>query len=351
MIFNLKIKTIGGENAMLMATGYVLVEAPHSALNNAGTDASERTENIVRVKAIRKGREIYPYVSAQAWRYWWRMTLKEKFGWELSPVIREEKIAFTEADPFKYPDDDIFGYMRAVKEGKKDKTVTRVSPLKCSPLVSVLSFEPVQDFGVMARAEGDPVPYEHEFYSTVLQGIFSLDISRAGVFYTLSQAGFRNIDEELLEDSIAKSGAKKIDDVYVLPPDVRAKRCYETILALAYIYGGAKQTQHLTDVVPRFVLLALVKGGNHIFMNLASAENGQIKFNFDAFEKTLTDYADIIASDVYVGIYPGFLNGMDEEFNRRFDGFKVGDNAVNISTPKQAIEKFAELIRDVVASM
>jgi CRISPR-associated protein Cst2 len=335
---------------MLMATGYILVEAPHSALNNAGTDASERTENIVRVKAIRKGREIYPYVSAQAWRYWWRMTLKEKFGWELSPVIREEKIAFTEANPFVYPDDDIFGYMRAVKEGKKDRTVTRVSPLKCSPLVSVLSFEPVQDFGVMAR-QGDPVPYEHEFYSTVLQGIFSLDISRAGVFYTISQAGFRNIDEELLEKSIVSSGAKKIDDVYILPSEIRAKRCYETILALAYIYGGAKQTQHLTDVVPRLVLLAIVEGGNHIFMNLSFEDNGKVKFNFDAFERTLADYADIIRSDVYVGVHPGFIDGLDKEFKERFDGFKFGDKEIKVSTPKQAIEKFAEIVRDVVASM
>jgi CRISPR-associated protein Cst2 len=335
---------------MLMATGYILVEAPHSALNNAGTDASERTENIVRVKAIRKGREIYPYVSAQAWRYWWRMTLKEKFGWELSPVIREEKIAFTEANPFVYPDDDIFGYMRAVKEGKKDRTVTRVSPLKCSPLVSVLSFEPVQDFGVMAR-QGDPVPYEHEFYSTVLQGIFSLDISRAGVFYTISQAGFRNIDEELLEKSIVSSGAKKIDDVYILPSEIRAKRCYETILALAYIYGGAKQTQHLTDVVPRLVSLAIVEGGNHIFMNLSFEDNGKVKFNYDAFEKTLADYADIIRSDVYVGVYTGFIDGLDKEFKERFDGFKFGDKEIKVSTPKQAIEKFAEIVRDVVASM
>ena len=70
---------------MLMATGYILVDAPHSALNNAGTDISERAENIVRVKAIRRGGDIYPYVSAQAWRFWWRMTLQEMFEWELSP--------------------------------------------------------------------------------------------------------------------------------------------------------------------------------------------------------------------------------------------------------------------------
>jgi hypothetical protein len=35
----------------------------------------------------------------------------------------------------------------------------------------------------------------------------------------------------------------------------------------------------------------------------------------------------------------------------RFDGFKFGDKEIKVSTPKQAIEKFAEIVRDVVASM
>ncbi len=40
--------------------GFMLIDAPHSALNNAGNDSSERTENVVRVKAIRKGKKVYP---------------------------------------------------------------------------------------------------------------------------------------------------------------------------------------------------------------------------------------------------------------------------------------------------
>lgn len=343
---------------MLMVAGYVLIDAPHSALNNAGTDASERTENIVRVKAIRKGREIYPYVSAQAWRYWWRMTLQEIFSWELSPVERAEKIAFTKANPFKYPDDDVFGYMRAVKERGVDKTVTRVSPLKCSPLVSVLSVEPVQDYGVMARQEGDPVPYEHEFYSTILQGIFSLDLSRVGVFYVKSQAGFKNLDEDMLErdeelkESLERSGARKIGDLYVLPSDVRAKRAKETILSLAYLFGGAKQTQHLTDVVPRLIIMAIVRGGNHIFMNLAYEKDGKVNFNYAGLRQTLIDYAGIIVSDVYVGIMPGFLDGFDENFRSEFSGFIFGgDKRLQIYSSKEAIEKFAELVGDVVVNM
>ena len=343
---------------MLMATGYILVDAPHSALNNAGTDISERAENIVRVKAIRRGGDIYPYVSAQAWRFWWRMTLQEMFEWELSPVERTEKIAFTKANPFKYPDDDIFGYMRAVKEGKTDKTVTRVSPLKCSPLVSVLSVEPVQDYGVMARQEGDPVPYEHEFYSTILHGVFSLDLTRVGVFYLKSQAGFRNIDEDIIErdeelkESLNEVGARRINDVYVLPPDVRAKRAKETILALAYLFGGAKQTQHLTDVAPKFVILAIVRGGNHIFMNLAHEKNGKVEFNYQGLKQTLIDYSDVILSDVYVGIMPGFLDGLDGKFRAEFGEFRFGENrGVIISSPKEAIERFAGLVNEVVTNM
>lgn len=96
--------------------GFVLIDAPHSALNNAGQDAGARTENAVIVKVIRKGRNTYPYISGQAWRYWWRNALQEKCKWTMSPIIREAKVAFTSANPFEYPDDDVFGYMRAVKK-------------------------------------------------------------------------------------------------------------------------------------------------------------------------------------------------------------------------------------------
>ncbi len=113
--------------------GFMLIDAPHSALNNAGNDSSERTENIVRVKTIRKGRKVYPYVSGQALRYWWRTTLEEKFNWKTSPIEREKKIAFTSANPIEYDDDDVFGYMRALKKADGG-TVTRLSVLKNSPL-------------------------------------------------------------------------------------------------------------------------------------------------------------------------------------------------------------------------
>ena len=223
----------------------MLIDAPHSALNNAGNDSSERTENIVRVKAIRKGKKVYPYVSGQALRYWWRTTLEEKFNWNISPIKREKKIAFTSANPVEYDDDDIFGYMRALKKAEGG-TVTRLSVLKNSPLVSVVGQVPTDDFGVMARHDGDPVPYEHEFYSTILKGIFSLDLDNIGVFYKSEKTGYKNMYAEL-EAIAEKNGAEKVEDKWVMPAEVREKRAKDVLKVLPYLTGGAKQTSHLTS--------------------------------------------------------------------------------------------------------
>ena len=90
---------------------------------------------------------------------WWREALQKNMGWALSPITRDGKIAFTNADPLKYSDDDIFGYMRAAKDAQLDEngeavkdargnikmtnvTVTRVSPLKNSAIISAASVRP-----------------------------------------------------------------------------------------------------------------------------------------------------------------------------------------------------------------
>lgn len=291
--------------------GFMLVDAPHSALNNAGLDAGERTENIVRVKAIRRGRNVYPYVSGQALRYWWRATLEEKYGWKLSPVIREKKIAFTNANPIEFDDDDVFGYMRALKKDEGG-TVTRISPLKNSPLISVISQTPTNDFGVMARQEGDPVPYEHEFYSTVLKGIFSLHLDSVGVFYAIEKTGYKNMYPEL-EEIAKKNDAKKEGDRWVMPDDVRLRRAKEPIAVLPYLNGGAKLTSHLTDVSPKFLVLAALNGGNHIFMNIAKEENGEVAVSMEALEELIRDYSETLLTDIYIGRRKGFMDNWEDK--------------------------------------
>ena len=103
-------------------TGAILVEANGAALNMAGQEEGGRTGNVIVVKQVRIGRNRYPYVSGQAWRRWLREVLYQDFGWGKSPVKREKKSAYTEGNPVKYEEDDIFGYMAARKRAKKGKS-------------------------------------------------------------------------------------------------------------------------------------------------------------------------------------------------------------------------------------
>lgn len=322
--------------------GFMLVNAPHSALNNAGSDEGAKTENCVIVKKIKKGKEQYAYVSGQSFRYWVRETLAREKGWKLSPITRDKKIAFTSADPITYEDDDMFGYMRA--QGKNDGgTVTRVSPFKCSPLVSVLPDRIVADYGVMSRHEGDPVPYEHEFYSTVFKGIFSIDIDSAGNFINVEKAGFKNITEKYVNEhkdneniTVAEAGIK-------LNRDEKLKRISDIITVMPYLNGGAKNTSHLTDVSPKVLVLAAINGGNHIFMDIAENNKGEATINVKALKEVLEDYDESILSDIYIGIREGFNDSLKDELEKLAGDYK-GNHLIKVMTPNSAVIEFARVL-------
>src|SRR5213595_2358045 len=60
--------------------------------------------------------EVYPYVSSQCYKKYWRESLPGPF----SPITREKDAkgkeknqAYTDGNPIKYMDDDLFGYMIA----------------------------------------------------------------------------------------------------------------------------------------------------------------------------------------------------------------------------------------------
>ncbi len=319
----------------LTVNGFMLIDAPYSALNMLGQVEGAATENQVAVKNIQRAGQNYPYVSAQALRYWWRNALEAESGWEMSPTEREKKIAFTQAKPWQYADDDVFGYMRAqvewvadvdkktgepkhdlsgepiLKKGK-NITLTRNSPLKCSPLVSVTAQRPTRDFGTMSRQDGDPVPYERQFYSTILKGIFSLDITALGRFQKSNRTGFQNISEEGLK--LAENlGARVEEGLAVISLDERRKRAKDTISVLPYLSGGANQTLHLTDVTPKLVVLTVLRGGNHLFMNIAKDERRIARINVNALKEVLKAYADRLETDVFIGRRSGFLDEQADE--------------------------------------
>lgn len=142
--------------------GTFLIQADGAFLNGAGLGEGE-DRNVTIPKTFRDGRNQVPYVSAQAWKRWLRTTAVQEAGWPASepqaigwnPKGNVNKIA-SQLNPVEYPEDDIFGYMRAQEgqgrrrpaeeddeeeqvEGGRTRSVMRASPFAASLLVSLRS--------------------------------------------------------------------------------------------------------------------------------------------------------------------------------------------------------------------
>jgi CRISPR-associated protein Cst2 len=356
----------------LKTQGFILLDVDVVALNNAGKKSSGNFDNAVATKKVYKNGRAYTYVSGQAWRYWWREALKVNHGWTLSPVTRESKIAFTDADPIKYADDDVFGYMKAAKdvvrdeegnavtdnkgkEKKEDVTVTRVSPLKNSVIVSVGSVSTAENWSSMARQEGDSVPYSKEEYSAVMKGMFSLDLFQVGTFANYNKTGFKNLTEKLKMEA-KDSGAKEIDDPFnktksgesqklvQLDKAIRSKRVVDTIAALKTISGGAMQTNNMGDVTPKFIILATMSSGNHPFSHVAKSEGQRGEtalLNIDGLREVLNDYKDQFKETVFIGKRSGFM----DEYNDELKALETEFENVKVLSINQAVDQYCEQVK------
>jgi CRISPR-associated protein Cst2 len=345
---------------MTFITGMLLIDAPASALNNSGEGiANARTDNTVSVKSIRTRRgEMYPYVTAQAVRYWLRATLENsaEIEWQSSPVYREEKVAYTDANPILYWDDDLFGYMRAPSKRKKadkddaafaaltpmeedekgnPKPVTRAAPMRVSTFVSIAPVNITTDFGVMARQDGDPAPYEHEFYRAALHGLFSIDLGMAGKFFYRRRTGFQNLDAVRVKQAI-ENGLEHFESekAYRLGQGERIRRVQSLLYGMARLQGGAKQTLHYTDVTPAVTIIGFTKGGNHPFNYLFAEKNGAPYFDKDVFEKAVTDARNDLVEESPICI--GWKHGFLPEERAKAEQLRIEGVNIWFGTPREA---------------
>jgi CRISPR-associated protein Cst2 len=360
---------------MSYVTGLIVIDAPASALNNAGADTEARTENAVAVKFIRAPEGRYPYVSAQAVRYWLRTQLSQEQGWTASPVFRETKVAYTDAEPTLYMEDDLFGYMRAASKSTDEKKaakraeiaaastpvdsdvgeVTRISPFRVGTLVAVASTRIVGDFGTMARAEGDPVPHEHQFYRAHLKAGIALDLTCAGTFFVSQRVGYKNLDSKRIENAKSKGATddKKVRNftAWRLPIAERQRRTSMLIKALGRLDGGAKQTLHLTDTAPSILVLAICKSGNQPFQRLLAASDlGNTEFRLDVLEEAIRVFGDDLISDIHVGWARGFLDAerkkLETALTKENNKFTFNGKRVYLAHPREIADTFAKALLD-----
>jgi len=190
------------------------------------------------------------------------------------------------------------------------------------------------------------VPHEHQFYRTTLKGLFSLDLHACGTFSYRQKTGFLNLDETRIKIAEEKGLERMKDEKsYRLSVDQRVQRISTLFEGLAHLEGGAKQALHYTDVAPALVILAVTKGGNHIFGHVVGASGrGLPELKIDALKEALTIFEDDVLSNVYVGWVEGYL---DEE-RARFEatladggGLAAFAAKIRVSHPRQAFQAIA----------
>jgi len=352
----------------LKTQGFVLLDVDVVALNNAGKNTNTTFDNAVATKKIYKNGRTYVYVSGQAWRYWWRESLQKNMNWMMSPVIRDSKIAYTEANPIDYPDDDVFGYMRAASEKVTDEkgktkstniTVTRISPLKNSAIISAASVKPAENWSSMSRQEGDAVPYSKQEYSAVMKGMFSLDLNMVGTFSNYNKTGYVNLSEQLKKEALEK-GCQEIDDSYVktgdghpakliqLPKMERLKRIQETLWALKYISGGAMQTNNMGDVTPKFIILATTTTGNHPFAGIiktTGAYDDQYELNVAGIREVLEEYKETFIGKIFIGVRSGFFEEDLPSLKQLADDYS---EQILLCPVNEAIDNYCEQLKTQV---
>lgn len=358
--------------------GTFLVEASASFLNGAGLGEGEN-RNVTVPKTFRDGSNRIPYVSSQAWKRWLRNTMIEETGWPASE-LRAIGLSTTkqttskiggEFNPVDFPEDDIFGYMRAEssqgkrrsdeesenpeseepeeKGGKKVKPVIRASPFCASILCSIRKTGwQGRDEGFVHLKEGTPLPYTTEFYNTHLQGVFCLNYLRLGIFWNIGDR--IELDEAKIEAFLQKQKIKVMQDrgksgkIYEMTDaqTKRKERASELLKALARLRGGAKQAAFGTDVSPKVLILAGTTCGNPIFNSLFIDEGNGPILKVDALKEVARDYSDKIVTPIFVGVRKGYLKNETDVL--QLEGIKEKSVLFKITTPIDSAEQMAKAL-------
>lgn len=329
---------------MSFLAGKIVEEVVAGAPNNG-----EGIDNTGTVKRLKVGRDVHPYVSAQAFRRWLRDSLPA--GEPRSEVTRSgsgsNQQAYTAGRPDQFLDDDLFGYMVAVKK----QNYQRDTVLATGTLVSVVPQRPTTDFGTMSRgfaAGENPVIHQHELYSAVLAGDLLLDLPRVGVFET-DGSGLRiSISEPVAKEALA-NGADEVTfrgvSAVRLPLPERRRRVAVLFRSLAALRGGAKKSLHYGDRTPALLVLAPMKGGVNPFTRVLGTREGKPVFATDVLAEEITAWEDELDGPVRIGWAPGFLGDQQKSVSHDLEDF-IAKGQVVIDHPRVLLRRLADEVEE-----
>jgi len=266
-----------------IAIGYLA----NVSLGNVNASHTEGNVMVAKKVTLPDGSAV-PYVSGQAIRRMLRDRL-EDLGWQLSePFANVSGQEVTPpVQPWKYIDEDLFGYMDTSQNRR------RTSPVRVSSLIGLFRFQGDRDlgtrsfekFGENLQAGGNM--FETEIYSNLFKGSILIEFDRIGMWksrYELIPASKkenpaqREKEEKTWED-------KKLEELsafdYIevenlslpfkgfiakLKSAKKIERLNALLEALKFLWGGGRTARMLVDLSPRFIAIMFLKVKHPVFL-------------------------------------------------------------------------------------
>lgn len=278
--------------------------------------------NLVDVKKYKLRGVDYPYVSGQAMRYYWKEAIRRLITPNDYCVANDK--GETCGDIAGCILDDLFGFMTTIKKSGDTKggARTRVSPIKMSPAMGLLSLQDNLTIDFLTRRK--PQETSGELKGDIVNVELAINLYKAGFSIDVAKIG----GEEKIDPEKRKS--KGID--YEINGDKRKERILLVLKAFKNISDFSKQARVLTDFSPDIILLSTQDTYNHLIQKaLELKSNPGIELNTERLNEILADLEK--AGD---RLFVGMLSGSFKNEIKIKDVLKQRN--IMATTPIQAID-------------
>lgn len=197
--------------------------------------------NISSLKKMSRGDGYsYSYISRQALRY----NIIEQLRWNNTPVSDADKVVQFKIDASidKYPEIDLFGYMKTGKNSPNGSSNTRVATVRLSNAIALENYNSDLDFLTnMALAKRDNLDNaiaQSEIHKSYYAYTITIDLDRVGIDEIILDKKGKDANKKLIETEKSER-AKRINDLLkilkTLYRDIRGRR---ENLSPIFIIGG-----------------------------------------------------------------------------------------------------------------
>jgi CRISPR-associated protein Cst2 len=279
----------------------------------------ESTGNISALKKLSFKGKSYTYISRQALRYDIVRIMNEEFSMPLTPVGSDGKVVQFEANAKidKYPEIDLFGYMKTSGEGNKGKI--RKAIVRLSDAISLEQWNNDIDYGnnmgLAARTDLDNMIFQSEIHRSFYTYTMTIELKKIGI----DPNNNINLDN--------KEKIKRInlllDSIKILYRDIRGRR---------------------EDLSPLFIIGGIYEVGNPFFYNKIELNFGRdiTKLNIGPINETLEKiYIDDkkVKDNTKIGYVDGIIANLNEIKIDDKNKFNMEDFFVSIKNKIKEIYK------------